>query len=97
MLEQMASAKPDDPFPQYGLAMELRKRGELERARATFEQLAQRHPGYVATYLMFGNLLVEIGDKEAAAQTYDRGIEVATAAGDDHAAGELTAARAELP
>ena len=97
MLEQMASAKPGDPFLRYGLAMELKKRGELERAREVFDSLVSAHPDYVPTYLMYGNLLVELGDAGAAVQTYERGHEVANRAGDDHAASELAAARAELP
>ena len=97
MLENLASAKPDDPFLRYGLAMELRKQGESQRARDVFAQLVTDHPDYVATYLMYGNLLVELGDKAAAARIYERGVEAANEAGNEHAAGELAAARAELP
>jgi tetratricopeptide (TPR) repeat protein len=96
MLRQMATAKPDDPFPKYGLAMELRKRGDNEEARAAFEQLVTAHPDYVAAYLMFGGLLVELGDKTRAVEIYARGIEVATRCGNSHAAGELDAALSGL-
>jgi tetratricopeptide (TPR) repeat protein len=96
MLRQMATAKPEDPFPKYGLAMELRKRGEAGQAREVFEQLVEEHPDYVPTYLMFGGLLVELGDKARAAEIYARGIEVATRSGNAHAAGELDAALAAL-
>lgn len=96
MLRQMATAKADDPFPKYGLAMELRKRGETTEACTVFEQLVDKHPDYVAAYLMFGGLLVEIGDKTRAADIYARGIEVATRCGNAHAAGELDAALAQL-
>lgn len=97
MLQKMASAKPDDPFPQYGLAMELDKQGRGEDARAAFEALVDRHPDYVASYLMYGNLLRKLGDDAAAVGIYDRGIEVASQAGNEHAASELQAAKAELP
>ncbi len=96
MLRQMVAAKPQDPFPKYGLAMELRKRGDVAEAKAVFEQLVDAHPDYVATYLMFGGLLVELGDKARAAEIYARGFEVATRCGNTHAAGELDAARAAL-
>lgn len=96
MLRQMASAKPDDPFPKYGLAMELRKQGHAEEACAAFEQLVGKHPDYVATYLMFGGLLVERDEKDRAAEIYRRGIEVATRAGNAHAASELEAALHQL-
>lgn len=95
MLRQMVQARPDDPFPRYGLAMELKTRGEDE-AVAVFESLLAEHPAYVPSYLMFGTLLVERGEPARAAQVLDRGIEAARAAGDDHALDELTAARAEL-
>ncbi|MCA9713665.1 MAG: tetratricopeptide repeat protein [Myxococcales bacterium] len=96
MLRQFASQRPDDPFPKYGVAMELRKRGELAAANAAFAELMTRHPEYVAAYLMAGNCLVESGDPQAAAAVFDRGIAAATRAGDAHARGELEAARGEL-
>ncbi len=97
MLQKMVETRPDDPFPRYGLAMELRKAGRLVDARRVFEELVERHPGYVAAYLMFGNLLAELGEQDAAATIYTRGIEAARQAGDAHAASELEAARAGLP
>ncbi len=96
MLRRMAAAKPDDPFPAYGLAMELTKQGEREEARSTFSALVQRHPDYVPCYLMFGNLLAKIGERDDAARIYAAGIEAANRAGDDHARGELQAAADEL-
>ena len=97
LLRQMAAARPDDPFPRYGLAMELVKQGHDDEAEQVFGTLLADHPGYVPSYLMFGNLLTTRGKKAEAAQVLERGIEVAAKAGDDHAHGELSAARAELP
>lgn len=97
MLRQMASSKPDDPFPQYGLAMELSKQGQIAEAREAFDLLVQAHPDYVATYLMFGNLLQAAGDPERARAIYEQGMEAARRAGNEHALGELQSARAELP
>ena len=96
LLRKMAEARPGDPFPRYGLAMELAKR-EDDEAVAVFDALLRDHPGYVPSYLMFGNLLVKRGERERAGQVLDRGIAAARAAGDDHALGELQSARAELP
>lgn len=96
LLRKMAETRPGDPFPRYGLAMELVKR-EDDEAVAVFESLLADHPGYVPSYLMFGNLLVARGERARAGQVLERGIAAARAAGDDHALGELTAARAELP
>jgi tetratricopeptide (TPR) repeat protein len=95
MLRQMVESRPDDPFALYGLAMELVKQ-EHDEAVQAFATLVERHASYVPTYLMFGNLLAQMGQRERAIAIYDRGIEVAGAAGDDHAQSELQAARAQL-
>lgn len=96
LLRQMAQSRPDDPFPRYGLAMELHKQGHNDEAEQVFASLQADHPSYVPSYLMFGNFLVAQGKREQAAAVLDSGIKVAAAAGDEHALGELTAARAEL-
>jgi len=86
---------PGDPFPRYGLAMELRSRGELEAAATAFDELIATFPNYVPTYLMSGGLLAELGRRPDSLARYRRGIEVAAAAGDGHAKKELEAALAE--
>lgn len=96
MLKQFVEQNPNDPFPRYGLAMEHKGRGDLEAARAEFAALIERAPDYVASYLMYGNLLAELGETAEAAAAYRTGVEVARKAGDGHAASELSAALAEL-
>lgn len=96
MLQQLVAQRPNDPFPRYGLAMELKKQGHTDAAVAAFAELVDDHGDYVPTYLMYGGLLRELGRNDDAAGVFDRGIEVARAAGDSHAASELEAARAEL-
>ena len=97
MLQQLVAKTPADPFPRYGLAMELKKLGRGQEASVAFAELLEHHPSYVAAYLMYGNLLRELGELEQARAIYDRGAEAALAAGNDHAHGELVSARAELP
>ncbi|HEY1814063.1 MAG TPA: tetratricopeptide repeat protein [Kofleriaceae bacterium] len=87
---------PSDPFPRYGLAMELKMRGDLEGARAAFAELIEQFPDYVPTYLMAGGTLTALGRKTDAADAYRRGIEVATRRGDQHARRELESALAEV-
>jgi tetratricopeptide (TPR) repeat protein len=87
---------PSDPFPRYGLAMELKGRGDLAEAWAVFEELISQFPDYVATYLMAGGTLLALSRKDEAADTYRKGIEVATRHGDQHARRELEAALAEI-
>lgn len=97
MLRKMVADKPDQPFAAYGLAMELVKAEQLGEAGEVFAGLVSNHPSYVATYLMYGNLLAKQGEPQQAGSIYDRGIEVARSAGDGHTEGELEAAKAELP
>ena len=96
MLRQMIEQKPEEPFVRYGLAMELAKLGHEQEAVEAFEHLVSHHPDYVATYLMYGNLLVRLGRPEDARGVFDRGMAAARSAGNDHALEELGAARAGL-
>ena len=87
---------PGDPFPRYGLAMELKGQGDLDGAWNVFQQLLAEFPDYVASYLMAGGTLVAMGRKDDAANVYRRGVEVATQRGDQHSRGELESALAEI-
>jgi tetratricopeptide (TPR) repeat protein len=90
------SRSPTDPFPRYGLAMELKTRGELAEAWATFSELLEKFPDYVPSYLMAGGTLVALSRRDEAADVYRRGIAVATRRGDQHARGELESALSEI-
>lgn len=99
MLLKMVEAKPNEPFVRYGLAMEYRKLARWDEAIAAFEQLLERHPSYVPAYLMFGNLLSGLpghGRRAQAIEVLERGLAAAEQANDDHALGELRAARDNL-
>jgi tetratricopeptide (TPR) repeat protein len=87
---------PDDPFARYSLAMGHRSAGQLDAAIQVFEELARRSPGYVATYLMWGQTLEAVDRVSEASQVYDRGIARATEARNEHAASELRQALAAL-
>jgi tetratricopeptide (TPR) repeat protein len=80
---------PNDPFPRYGLAMEYKNLGDLEEARRCFDDLLTRHPDYVPQYLMYGQMLVEMGQREAAKRILTSGIERAQKARNQHAQGEM--------
>jgi tetratricopeptide (TPR) repeat protein len=87
---------PSDPFPRYGLAMELKSSGDIDAAIGEFATLMERFPDYVPTYLMAGNTLAEHGRHADARAAYERGIAAAQKKGDSHALGELEAALAQL-
>lgn len=87
---------PSDPFPRYGLAMELKGRGELAAAWTVFAELLENFPDYVPTYLMAGGTLVALGRRDEARDVYERGIATAGRRGDPHAQRELESALGEL-
>ena len=88
---------PSDPFPRYGLAMELKSTGDVAAAVGEFETLMGSFPDYVPTYLMAGTTFAETGRVDAARDAFTRGIAAAQRKGDRHALGELEAALAALP
>lgn len=83
---------PDDPFPRYGLAMEYRSMGQFQKAQIVFDELVERFPDYVGTYLMAGSNLAELGRKDEALTMFERGIRMSTRKGDMHTKNELQAA-----
>jgi tetratricopeptide (TPR) repeat protein len=95
-LEQFIAKNPADPFPRYGLAIELKNGGRLEDAARQFSELMTRFPDYTAAYLHAGNVLRDLGRRDEAAATYRSGIEACMRRGDGHARGELEAALAAL-
>lgn len=88
-LAEMLAADPNDSFARYAIAQEHVKRGDLETARAGFEELRTRDPGYVATYYHLGQTYQKLGRPEDARRIYRLGIETAGRKGDLHAKSEL--------
>jgi predicted Zn-dependent protease len=91
-IRKFLEKSPNDPFPRYGLAMELKNAGQLDEAHTEFEELERRFPDYVPQYLMHHNVLVALKRKAEAKSVGERGCEAARRKGDAHALGELEAA-----
>jgi predicted Zn-dependent protease len=96
LLEQFIAQNPGDPFPRYGLAIELKNGGRLDEAERTFSELMLRFPDYTAAYLHAGNVLVQLGKRSEAAEIYRKGIDVCGKKRDEHARSELAAALAAV-
>jgi predicted Zn-dependent protease len=98
MLTQFIEASPGDPFPRYGLAIELRNTGRLDEAERTFAELLAKFPDYTPAYLHAGGVLVALGKRDEASQVYRAGMEACgrKRPPDTHALGELQAALATL-
>ena len=97
MLEQMLQKGSTDPFHHYAHAMELRSLGRRDEAMAAFGRVRDRFPDYVPTYLMAGQLAIELDDNGLARHWLTEGITKAEATGNDHALGELQSALKTLP
>lgn len=91
-LEMLIARGTTDPFVRYARALELRGQGELEPALAALEEVRALHPDYVPTFLMAGQIAVDLERQEQARQWLQQGIIVAKAARDEHARSELQSA-----
>lgn len=88
-LQQFFKESPNDPFLIYAITLEYVKLGDTKKAREGFETLISDHPNYVGTYYHFAKFLENAGEADAAVKCYENGIEVAKAARNFHALGEL--------
>lgn len=95
-LEEFVRTRPEDPFPRYGLALELGSLGRLQEAARVFAELMARFPDYTPGYLHAGKVLAELGQAEEARDVMTAGIDACRRKGDSHALGELEAALAVL-
>ena len=95
-LKKFIEDKPEDPFPRFALAMELKGSGMLEEAAAAFAQLFERAPDYVPAFLQAGAVHSALGHSAEAATIYRLGIAVCTAKGQAHARSQIEAALADL-
>jgi len=85
-----------DSFLQHALALEYIKIGNDEEARKLFNDILLREPTYVGSYYHLGKLLERAGDFDRAIRVYDRGMEEARRAGDNHAYNELMGAKEDI-
>lgn len=95
-LKEFLAASPADSFLQHALALEYIKLGDDEAARQLFEEILNREPAYVGSYYHLAKLLERQGKEQEAIAVYERGMEEARKAGDNHALGELRGAWEEL-
>ena len=91
-LKRMVEQNPSDSFLRYGLAVEYRNAGDLERAAGEFRALLAANPDYAPAYYQGGQTLERLGRPEEAREMYREGVEVTTRKGDQHARSEMQAA-----
>ena len=91
-LKAMVEQNPADSFSRYGLAMEYRNSGDLERAVDEFRALIAADPNYAYAYFHGGQTLERLGRTDEARAMYQAGLEAAARKGDRHAQSELQGA-----
>lgn len=95
-LQEFLAVNPNDSFVQHALALEYIKLGNDSAARNLFEQLLSRDENYVGSYYHLAKLLERTGETDDAIATYEKGMEMAKKAGDNHSFNELRAAYEDL-
>ena len=87
---------PNDNFLQHALALEYIKVGNDADARILFENILAKSPDYIGSYYHLAKLLERTGATQEAIQWYEKGMEAAKEAKDQHAYNELQGAYEDL-
>jgi len=95
-IKEMLVENPKDSFLCHALALEYIKIGNDVEARKLFESILENEPGYIGSYYHLAKLLERIGETEIAIKVYEKGMEEAKRAGDNHSLSELRSAFEEL-
>jgi Tfp pilus assembly protein PilF len=95
-IQQMLGESPSDSFLKHALALEYIKLGNDGDAKILFEEIVTSEPGYIGSYYHLAKLLERNNNTDEAIKVYEKGMEEAKKAGEDHAYGELRGAYEEL-
>jgi Tfp pilus assembly protein PilF len=87
---------PMDLFSRHALAMEMIKLGNDLDAKLVLDQILLIDPNYVGSYYHLGKIEERLSKVNDALLTYEKGIQVASEIGDQHASRELKAALNQL-
>ena len=82
ILEIFIEQDPNDSFSRYALALEYAKGGADAEAVRELREVISRDPEYVAAYYHLGRILSRMGNSADARKVLNKGLEVASAAGD---------------
>jgi Tfp pilus assembly protein PilF len=95
-LKEFLQATPNDSFLQHALALEYVKEGNDEAAKILFESVLNRESNYVGSYYHLGKLWERQNNFKAAMAVYEKGMEEAKTAKDNHSYNELMGALEDL-
>jgi Tfp pilus assembly protein PilF len=95
-IKEMLTENPKDSFLCHALALEYIKLGNDGDAEKLFESILENEPAYIGTYYHLAKLLERMGKTDEAIKVYEKGMEEAKKAGDNHSLSELRSAFEEL-
>lgn len=95
-LQEFLTANSKDNFLRHALALEYIKIGNDADAKTLFETILTESPDYIGSYYHLAKLLERTGDNTNAIAWYEKGMQAAKAAKDNHAYNELQAAYEDL-
>ena len=95
-IKEMLLENPRDSFLNHALALEYIKLGNDGDARKLFESILVNEPGYIGSYYHLAKLLERTGKTDDAIKVYEKGMDEAKKAGDNHSLSELRSAFEEL-
>ena len=88
-LRKMAEARPDDPRPSFGLALEYERAGRWDDVVQTLRDYLQRADDEGNAWGRLGAALRRLGRDDEAREAYRQGVEAATRHGHPTMAGEF--------
>jgi Tfp pilus assembly protein PilF len=88
-LLKLVGTPRDGALLRFSIGSEYLKAGDASSAAAQLREAVTRDPNYSAAWKLLGRALAEVGRADEALESYERGIEVATARGDQQAAKEM--------
>lgn len=95
-LREFLKDNPQDNFLRHALALEYIKQEQDQEASALFETILTQSPDYIGSYYHLAKLLEKMQEKQLAIEWYEKGMQAAKQAGDQHAYNELQAAYEDL-
>lgn len=95
-LRTMLAEEPGDLFIRYAIALELKRKGDMEQAIHDLQSILADEPAYIASYYQLGLLLAEMGRATEAIATCEAGALQCLVTGDRKARAELLELREAL-
>lgn len=95
-IEELLRENPKDNFLRHALALEYIKANDDVNARKLFEDILNESPDYIGSYYHLAKLLERSGETNLAVEWYEKGMDAAKKANDQHTYNELQSAYEDL-